>query len=125
MPHTTILLVEDDPSVRELIKVLLEVEGYEIVEAADGQEALRRAAEERPSLMILDLMMPDVDGETVIGALKSEPTLASVPVIVVTGKYEALDRCKGLVGDENVFLKPFEPTRLLDRIGVLVGQPGD
>jgi DNA-binding response OmpR family regulator len=125
MPPTTILLVEDDPSVRELIKVLLEVEGYEIVEAADGQEALRRAADVRPSLMILDLMMPDVDGETVIAELKAKPTLASVPVIVVTGNYEALDRCKDLVGDENVFPKPFEPTRLLDRIGVLVGQPDD
>ncbi|MCW3037196.1 MAG: periplasmic sensor hybrid histidine kinase, partial [Actinobacteria bacterium] len=62
----TILLVEDDASVRELLKVLLEVEGYDIVEASDGQDGLEKAGELRPDLMIVDLMMPQVDGERVI-----------------------------------------------------------
>ncbi|MEA2533740.1 MAG: hypothetical protein QOJ93_1551, partial [Actinomycetota bacterium] len=67
----TILLVEDDASVRELLKVLLEVEGYDIVEASDGQDGLEKAGELRPDLMIVDLMMPQVDGERVISRLRA------------------------------------------------------
>jgi DNA-binding response OmpR family regulator len=121
----TILLVEDDPSVRELLKVLLEVEGYDIVEARDGMEGLEKAGDLKPDLMILDLMMPEVDGERVILRLRSEPGLRRMPVIVVSGRYEALDRCRDLIGSENVFSKPFEPVKLLDRVGTLVGQPPD
>ncbi|HYR62762.1 MAG TPA: response regulator [Actinomycetota bacterium] len=121
----TILLVEDDPSVRELLKVLLEVEGYEIVEAKDGLEGLEKAGELKPDLMILDLMMPEVDGERVILRLRSEPATRRLPVIVVSGRYEALDRCRDMIGDENVFAKPFEPVKLLKRVGTLVGHVPD
>jgi DNA-binding response OmpR family regulator len=117
----TILLVEDDASVRELLKVLLEVEGYDIVEARDGIEGLRKAGDIKPDLMILDLMMPEVDGERVLSRLRSEPETRRMPVIVVSGRYEALERCRDLVGTENVFAKPFEPVKLLDRVGSLVG----
>lgn len=117
----TILLVEDDPSVRELLKVLLEVEGYDILEALDGLEGLAKAARLKPALMILDLMMPEVDGERVIDRLRGEPAIQDLPVIVVSGRYEALDRCRDLIGAENVFAKPFEPVKLLDRVGQLVG----
>jgi DNA-binding response OmpR family regulator len=119
---TTILLVEDDPSVRELLKVLLEVEGYDIVEARDGLEGLRKAGDVKPDLVIIDLMMPEVDGERVIARLRAQPSMERMPVIVVSGRYEALDRCRDLIGGENVFAKPFEPVKLLDRIGVLVGR---
>ena len=121
----TILLVEDDPSVRELLRVLLEVEGYEIVEARDGQEGLEKAGSLKPDLMILDLMMPEVDGERLITMLRDEPSLRRMPVIVVSGRHEALDRCRDLIGSENVFSKPFEPVKLLDRVGSLVGYPPD
>lgn len=116
-----ILLVEDESSVRELLKVLLEGEGYEILEAKDGLEGLLKAEFTKPDLMILDLMMPDVDGERVLRQLKSEENLAEIPVLVVSGKYEALDRCKKLLGNDNVFQKPFEPVKLLRRITELVG----
>ncbi|MGH2767603.1 MAG: response regulator, partial [Actinomycetota bacterium] len=116
-----ILLVEDDPSVRQLLRVILEVEGYGIVEAKDGHEGLEKAGETRPDLMILDLMMPEVDGENVIAKLRSEPALAALPVIVVSGRDEALSRCRELVGSENVFLKPFEPSMLLRRVGAILG----
>ena len=120
-----VLLVEDDSSVRELIKVLLETEGYEIVEAKDGLEGLVKAEFSRPDLMIIDLMMPDVDGERVLAQLKEDHVLRDIPVLVVSGKYEALDRLKDTLGDDNVFAKPFEPTRLMDRIGALIGHPDD
>ena len=120
-----ILLVEDDPSVRELLKVLLESEGYEIVEAKDGLEGLLKAEFVKPDLMILDLMMPDVDGERVLNQLRSDPELGTIPVLIVSGKYEALGRVKDIIGDDNVFAKPFEPTRLMDRIGTLIGHPDD
>ena len=117
----TILLVEDDASVRELLKVLLEVEGYEILEAKDGLEGLEKAEALRPDLMILDLMMPEIDGERVLARLRAEPSTRQIPVIVVSGRYEALERCRDAVGAENVFAKPFEPVKLLDRVGDLVG----
>lgn len=117
----TILLVEDDASVRELLKVLLEVEGYAIIEARDGLEGLEKAGGLKPDLMILDLMMPEVDGERVINQLRSQPATSHLPIIVVSGRYEALERCRDLIGTENVFAKPFEPVKLLDRVGSLVG----
>lgn len=125
MKEIRILLVEDDPSVRELLKVMLESEGYGIEEAPDGMEALNKAESTQPDLMILDLMMPGVDGERLLKRLSDEPQLSRIPVIVVSGKYEALDRCKDAIGDDNVFAKPFEPAKLLDRVGVLVGHPDD
>lgn len=118
---TKVLLVEDDPSVRELLRVLLKGEGYEIVEAGDGNEALRKVKIEEPQLLILDLMMPNVDGEAVIRKLRDDPQHSDLPVVVVTGRFEALDRLKDLIGDDNVFGKPFEPTQLMDRIGQIVG----
>lgn len=120
-----VLLVEDNTTVRELLRVLLESDGYEIVEAKDGLEGLLKAEFAKPDLMILDLMMPDVDGERVIAQLRTDPELAHIPVLVVSGKYEALDRLGELIGQDNVFAKPFEPTRLMDRIGDLIGHPGE
>ena len=118
-----VLLVEDNDSVRQLIHVLLEGEGYEIIEAADGVDGLAKAESDQPDLMILDLMMPDVDGERVLQQLQADPTLSEIPVLVVSGRYEAVERLRQQIGEENIFPKPFEPTRLMDRIGDLIGHP--
>jgi DNA-binding response OmpR family regulator len=72
--------------------------------------------------MIVDLMMPQVDGERVISRLRADPGTRRMPVIVVSGRYEALDRCRDMIGPDNVFAKPFEPVKLLKRVGTLVGQ---
>ncbi|HEU4867745.1 MAG TPA: response regulator [Actinomycetota bacterium] len=125
MAPRTVLLLEDNPSVRELIKVLLETEGYAIIEASDGQDGLTKAEELKPDLMILDLMMPGIDGEKVLRTMRRHSKLSKVPVLVVSGKYESLDALRNLIGHENIFPKPFEPSRMLDRIGELIGYPDD
>ncbi|CAN5880003.1 N/A [soil metagenome] len=125
MAPRTVLLLEDNPSVRELIKVLLETEGYAIIEASDGKDGLTKAEELLPDLMILDLMMPGIDGENVLRAMRRHSKLSKLPVLVVSGKYESLDALRTLIGRENIFPKPFEPSRMLDRIGELIGYPDD
>lgn len=125
MPVRTVLLLEDNESVRELLKVLLETEGYVIVEASDGHDGLAKAEKMAPDLMILDLMMPGVDGESVLKRLKRHPHLRTMPVLVVSGKYESLDRLRAQIGEHNIFPKPFEPSRMLDRIGELIGYPDE
>jgi CheY-like chemotaxis protein len=117
-----ILLVDDHRSVRDMIRMLLESEGYEVVEAGDGREAISVAGQERPDLMVLDLMMPEVNGEKVIQELWGKPEFGRLPVVVVSAKEEALEGCINLLGADNVFSKPFEPTRLLDRIDQLMGR---
>ena len=116
-----ILIVDDHESVRDLLRLLCEGEGYEVVEARDGAGALRSVEEDRPDLLILDLMMPEVDGEEVIKSMWKTQESVKTPVIVVSAKYEALDGLIELIGNANVFPKPFEPTRLLDRVRELVG----
>src|SRR5258708_2908882 len=118
----TILLVEDDPSLRELLKVLLEGEGYDMGEPGDGREGVEKAGEPQPDLMIVDLMRPQVGGERVTSRLRADPGTRRMPVIVVSGRYEALDRCRDMIGPDNGFAKPFEPVKLLKRVGTLVGQ---
>lgn len=125
MQPAKVLLVEDNSSVRELIHVLLEGEGYEIIEARDGFDGLQKAGRDAPDLMILDLMMPELDGESLLGKLRDDPQLRGIPVLVVSGRYDSLDRLRGELGEENVFPKPFEPTKLMDRIGALIGHPFD
>jgi DNA-binding response OmpR family regulator len=119
-----ILVVEDHTSVRTLLRVMLEAEGYRVMEAADGPQALDLASSDDLDLMILDLMMPELDGERVLAQLSSQEETKGLPIIVVSAKEEALDRVKDSIGAENVFAKPFEEQILLARIAELVG-PGD
>lgn len=116
-----ILIVDDHESVRDLLRLLLEGEGYEVVEARDGADALNHVDKDQPDLLILDLMMPEVDGEQVIKAMWRSQDSVKTPVIVVSAKYEALDNLNELIGRVNVFPKPFEPTKLLERVREVVG----
>lgn len=116
-----VLLVDDHETVRDLLRLLLEGEGYEVTEARDGAEALAKVESDKPDLLLLDLMMPEVDGEEVIKRMWKDDEAIRMPVIVVSAKYEALDSLYELIGRDNVFAKPFEPTKLLDRVRILVG----
>ena len=118
-----VLVVEDDPSVRGLLDTMLSSEGYGVRTAGDGTAGLVMAALQRPDLIIVDVMMPDLGGIRVIEELRGTPDLADVPVVVVTGKVEALPGLRVQVGEDNVFLKPFAVEVLLARVAELTGGP--
>ena len=120
---TTVLVVEDDPSVRGLLDTLLSAEGYDVVTASDGLAGLLKAASTSPSLILLDLMMPDLGGVRVLEELRDDLALRSVPVLVVTGKVEAVPAVRDLLGDANVLVKPFAVIELLARVAEVTGGP--
>lgn len=124
MTATRVLVVEDDPSVRGLLHTLLSAEGYDVVTASDGLAGLVKAASSHPALILLDLMMPDLGGVRVLEELQDDPELAGTPVIVVTGKIDAVPGMRDLLGEERVFLKPFAVAELLARVADITGGPG-
>lgn len=118
-----VLVVEDDPSVRGLLHTLLTAEGYEVAVASDGLAGLVKASSMRPAVILLDLMMPDLGGIRVLEELRGDPALADVPVVVVTGKIDAVPGLRDLLGDDNVFTKPFAVAELLERVAQITGGP--
>ncbi|MGH2726867.1 MAG: response regulator [Actinomycetota bacterium] len=124
MSAPLILIVEDDPSVQNLIRTLMETEGYAVITAADGLEGLLKAEIRHPSVIILDIMMPNVDGERVLEEMRAREDLAGVPVVIVTGRADAHNAFDGLVGPKNVIPKPFDPDLLTGRISDLLAGKG-
>lgn len=124
MPAPRVLVVEDDPSVRGLLQTLLEAEGYVVSVASDGLAGLVKASSQHPALILLDLMMPDLGGIRVLEELRADPALAEVPVIVVTGKVDAVPGLRAVLGETSVFAKPFAVGDLLDRVAEVTGGPG-
>jgi CheY-like chemotaxis protein len=116
MPFT-ILVVDDDPVIQKLLAVNFEMEGYHVVTASDGEEALDRVAAERPAVIVLDVMMPKVDGIEVLRRIKANPITANTPVLLLSAKAQAQDIDDGMAAGADFYLtKPFEPLDLLDRV---------
>jgi DNA-binding response OmpR family regulator len=116
-----VLLVEDDESVRQLVRITLEMNEYEVVEAKDGLEGLLLLEMHRPDAVVLDLMMPDVGGERMLAQLRATPETKRTPVVIITGKPEVAPEVIGLVGKENFFPKPFDPDAVVARLRAMVG----
>lgn len=116
-----VLLVEDDEAVRQLVKVTLELNDYDVIEAKDGLEGLLLLDVHRPDAVILDLMMPDLGGERMLAQLRSTPETKGTPVVIITGKPEVAPEVIGLVGRENFFAKPFDPDAVIARLKALAG----
>src|SRR5678815_4915391 len=91
-----VLIVEDEPDIRDLLAFHLGRDGYQVATAATGAEALRQAARERPDLIVLDLMLPEIDGREVCRRVRQDPATAAVPVIMLTAKGDEIDRVVGL-----------------------------
>lgn len=113
-----ILIVDDEEDIRELIAVnLMREEQYQLIEAADGLEALRRAKDERPDLVILDLMLPHMDGLTVYKKLRENALTAKIPVIMLTARGRLEEKIEGLeLGADDYLSKPFSPRELMLRV---------
>ena len=120
-----ILIIEDDPTVSGLLETLMQMDGYETVIAADGLEGLLKAEFRRPSVILLDVMMPNVDGERVLDELRSRPDFKEVPVLIVTGRADAHHAFDSIVGRENVIPKPFDAAALTQRVADLLHEKGE
>lgn len=108
-----VLVVDDEPDVLLLCRVNLEFEGYDVTEASDGVEAMERVRERRPDIILLDVMMPRMDGWQVLKALKDDPEFSDVPVVMLTAKVQDQDQIRGWSsGAAEYITKPFSPLSL-------------
>ena len=116
MPET-ILVVDDDPDIARFVEVNLRSAGYDVAVAGDGEEALERAGELRPDLVLLDVMMPRIDGFEVAQRLRKNPQTANTSIIMLTAKALSADKVTGLQsGADDYIIKPFDPIELLARV---------
>src|SRR6266852_5670956 len=112
-----VLVVEDEPDVRNLIVLHLAREGFRCRTATSGGEALREARAAKPDLVILDLMLPELDGLEVCRRLRSDSATAAMPIIMLTAKADEVDRVVGLeMGADDYVVKPFSPKELIERV---------
>ncbi len=121
MPRHQVLVVEDESDILELIRYNLSKEGYAVETAATGEQALLAARRMQPDVVLLDLMLPGVDGLDVCRTLKADPRTNRVPIIMVTAKGEDVDVITGLeVGADDYLTKPFSPKVLLARVRAIL-----
>jgi two-component system, OmpR family, alkaline phosphatase synthesis response regulator PhoP len=123
-----VLVVEDEQDVAELIRFNLAREGYDVRVALNGSEALRQVREFRPEVILLDIMVPQLNGWEVCRRLKHEPETQAVPVIMVTGRVEEGDKVVGLeLGADDYVTKPFSPRELVARVRAVLrrGRPAE
>ena len=119
--NKTILIVDDEKDLVSMVKMRLEAVGYNTIEAYDGQEALSKAQNENPDLIILDLMLPKMDGYKVCRMLKFDSRYKSIPIILFTARVQDSDKELGKeVGADAYLTKPFEPEVLLSKIEELL-----
>lgn len=115
--NETILIAEDQPHIRALIQYKLKNAGYKVVAVADGQEALAKAFEIKPDLVLLDVMMPLMTGFEVLSALRQDERTATVPILLVTAQSSEDEVLKGLeMGADDYITKPFSPNELAARV---------
>jgi DNA-binding response OmpR family regulator len=118
----TVLVADDDPDIIRFVEVNLHLEGYQVEVARDGQQALDKALDLQPDLVLLDVRMPVIDGFTVCSRLRADPRGAGIPVILVTANIPILaDRQRAReVGADDFVVKPFDPGDLMARVRALV-----
>ncbi|AXA36009.1 MAG: DNA-binding response regulator [Candidatus Hydrogenedentota bacterium] len=115
--NRSILVVEDEPAISQLVAFHLEEHGYEPIVVAEGLRALALLEKSLPALMILDLMLPDIDGIEILRRVRSDPKKAKLPVIILTAKGDEPDRVRGLeIGADDYVPKPFSPRELMLRL---------
>ena len=122
MSEKKILVVDDEPHIIRSLTFVLKKEGYDVSSATNGEEAMAKARESKPSLMFLDVMMPKKNGYEVCQEVKSDPDLRDIYTIILTAKGQETDRQKGLsAGANEVITKPFSPVEVVQRLKELLG----
>ena len=120
-----ILVVDDEPDALELIEVNLKGAGFDVLTAANGRQALEKARAALPALVLLDVMLPEVDGLEVCKSLRRDPKTASIPIIMLTARAAEIDRVLGLeLGADDYITKPFSPRELILRVRNLLKRHG-
>ncbi|MCP4428348.1 MAG: response regulator [Chloroflexi bacterium] len=115
--NRSILIADDDPMIRRLIRIMLESADYTVIEAQDGQDALEKASAAHPDLIILNIMMPRMDGFTACEALRSRQETAHLPIVILTGQAHMMAVNKGLLAGANRYLtKPMTRNALLNNL---------
>jgi two-component system alkaline phosphatase synthesis response regulator PhoP len=124
MSKGKILVVDDEIYIVHILDFSLGMEGYEVVTALDGEQALAKVKTEEPDLIVLDIMMPKLDGYETCKVLKSDPETRHIPVILLSAKGRNVDQKMGFqVGADDYITKPFSPRKLVERINLILGQP--
>ncbi|MBQ2898791.1 MAG: response regulator transcription factor [Oscillospiraceae bacterium] len=122
MTNAKILIADDDRNICELLRMYLEKEGYAVVLAGNGEEALQKFDEENPDILLLDVMMPRLDGWQVCRELRKK---SEVPIIMITAKGETFDKVLGLeLGADDYVVKPFEPKEIVARVKAVLRRTG-
>jgi len=117
-----ILVVDDEVYIVHILDFSLGMEGYEVVTALDGEQALEKVAQQKPDLIVLDIMMPKLDGYETCKALKSREETRDIPVILLSAKGRNVDQKTGFeVGADDYITKPFSPRKLVERINAILG----
>lgn len=122
-----VVCIEDEAAMIDLITLILKTKGFEVIGALSGPEGLEQIAKTKPDLVLLDLMMPEMDGWDVYQRMKADEYMRTIPVIVVTAKAQTIDKVLGLniAKVQDYITKPFSPSELVRSINKILGEPDD
>jgi two-component system alkaline phosphatase synthesis response regulator PhoP len=121
MKKGKVLVVDDEVNITQILEFSIGAEGFEVITAQNGEEAIEKARREQPDLIILDIMMPKIDGYEACRILKANPLTKNIPVVLLTAKGRDIDKRLGMeVGATDYIVKPFSPNRLIERINQLL-----
>lgn len=121
----SILIIEDDPKIRQLVRIYLEKSGYEVQEAADGEDGIKQFDIHDPCFVIMDLMLPKMSGEQLCRIIRSEYR-SDIPIVMLTAKTDEQDRIRGLeMGADDYLTKPFSPAELVARVETVLRRTAD
>jgi DNA-binding response OmpR family regulator len=118
-----VLVIDDDPVILELLRVNFEIEGFEVVVAADGVEGLAKASGAKPDVILSDIMMPRMDGLEVVARLRVGAATRHIPIILLSAKAQNAEVQQGLdAGADDYVTKPFDPLELIDRVNAVLAK---
>ena len=122
MFHAKVLVVDDEVYILHILDFILGAENYDVVTATDGEQALQKVREEKPDLVILDIMMPKLDGYETCRMIRNDAATKHIPVILLTAKGREIDQKLGReVGANDYMTKPFSPNKLIERVQAILG----